>query len=84
MTEFTRGVDRITREGKEERRSRWLQGDLESWGLSNVTLRPYQLEGVSWLAGCLDRGHGCILGDEMGLGKTVQVATQSSYTCGVV
>ena len=48
--------------------------DLESWGLRSVTLRPYQLEGVSWLAGCVDRGHGCILGDEMGLGKTVQVA----------
>ena len=49
------------------------QSDVEKWGLQGVKLRPYQLEGVSWLAGCYDRGHGCILGDEMGLGKTVQV-----------
>lgn len=45
---------------------------MEKWGLCGVTLRSYQLHGVSWLAECYDRNHGCILGDEMGLGKTVQ------------
>ncbi len=38
-----------------------------------ATLRPYQLEGVSWLR-FLDRlGMGACLADDMGLGKTVQV-----------
>lgn len=50
------------------------QGDLERWGLVDVSLRPYQLEGVRWLAERHADGHGCILGDEMGLGKTLQVA----------
>ena len=49
------------------------QVDLEGWGLRNVKLRPYQLEGLSWLTERQGRGHGCILGDEMGLGKTLQV-----------
>lgn len=51
------------------------QEGLERWGIKDVILRPYQLEGVSWLAERFDRGHGCILGDEMGLGKTLQVST---------
>ena len=57
-------------------------------GLTNVTLRDYQLAGLAWLHGCyklvpvdlgsscpltsLRAGHGAILGDEMGLGKTAQ------------
>ena len=49
------------------------QAELERYGLRNVTLRSYQLEGLSWLAQRLKCGHGCILGDEMGLGKTLQV-----------
>ena len=48
------------------------QTDLEGCGLRNVTLRPYQLEGLSWLVERYRRGHGCILGDEMGL-KTLQL-----------
>jgi hypothetical protein len=49
------------------------QDDLEGWGLCNVTLRPYQLDGVRWLVERRSGGLGCILGDEMGLGKTLQV-----------
>ena len=49
------------------------QAYLERWGLCGVKLRPYQLDGVRWLAERDSRGHGCILGDEMGLGKTLQV-----------
>jgi hypothetical protein len=37
------------------------------------TLRPYQLRGLSWLAGLADLGLGGCLADDMGLGKTVQV-----------
>ncbi len=35
-------------------------------------LRPYQLDGVSWLSFLRDVGLGGILADDMGLGKTVQ------------
>ncbi len=37
-----------------------------------ANLRPYQLEGVSWLSFLRDVGLGGILADDMGLGKTVQ------------
>ncbi len=37
-----------------------------------ATLRPYQAEGVSWLALLREVGLGGILADDMGLGKTVQ------------
>ena len=36
-------------------------------------LRPYQQEGVNWLAFLSDYGFHGILADEMGLGKTVQI-----------
>ncbi len=37
-----------------------------------ASLRPYQAEGLSWLAFLRDAGLGGILADDMGLGKTVQ------------
>ncbi|MEH3145407.1 MAG: DEAD/DEAH box helicase [Methylobacterium frigidaeris] len=37
-----------------------------------ATLRPYQEQGVAWLAFLRDVGFGGILADDMGLGKTVQ------------
>jgi hypothetical protein len=36
-------------------------------------LRPYQQQGLGWLAFCRDMGFGACLADDMGLGKTVQV-----------
>ena len=36
-------------------------------------LRPYQRQGVSWLANMAEIGFGGILADDMGLGKTVQL-----------
>lgn len=54
----------------------FTHADFNRWGLRGVTLRPYQLDGVSWLAERLTGG-GCILGDEMGLGKTLQVIRSS-------
>jgi superfamily II DNA or RNA helicase len=37
-----------------------------------ATLRPYQREGVDWLAFLRDAGLGAVLADDMGLGKTLQ------------
>lgn len=37
-----------------------------------ATLRPYQQQGVSWMAFLRDVGLGGVLADDMGLGKTVQ------------
>lgn len=37
-----------------------------------ASLRPYQAQGLSWLAFLRDAGLGGILADDMGLGKTVQ------------
>jgi SNF2 family DNA or RNA helicase len=49
------------------------QDKLNEYGLRGITLRPYQLDGVTFIRECFDEGHGCLLGDEMGLGKTIQV-----------
>src|SRR5581483_3635417 len=37
-----------------------------------ATLRPYQKQGVSWLAFLRDAQLGAVLADDMGLGKTLQ------------
>ncbi len=42
-------------------------------------LRPYQLEGLSWLNFVREFGLGGILADDMGLGKTVQTLAHISY-----
>ena len=42
-------------------------------------LRPYQLEGVSWLLQLTDRNINGILADEMGLGKTFQTIALLAY-----
>ncbi|NOU92041.1 ATP-dependent helicase [Paenibacillus sp. LMG 31456] len=39
------------------------------------TLRPYQLEGISWLLFLRSAGLGGCLADDMGLGKTIQMIT---------
>ena len=38
----------------------------------NATLRPYQLEGLSWMQSLRQLDVGGILADDMGLGKTLQ------------
>nr|XP_006819816.1 PREDICTED: chromodomain-helicase-DNA-binding protein 1-like [Saccoglossus kowalevskii] len=55
---------------------------LNERGLTGITLRPYQLEGVNWLIQRWHRNHGCILGDEMGLGKTCQTISFLTYLYG--
>ncbi|XP_042339987.1 chromodomain-helicase-DNA-binding protein 1-like isoform X2 [Plectropomus leopardus] len=52
--------------------------------LSGIQLRPYQLDGVQWLAQCLRSQQGCILGDEMGLGKTCQTISLLVYMSGAL
>jgi len=40
--------------------------------VSGGIMKPYQLEGLSWLASLYENGLNGILADEMGLGKTIQ------------
>ncbi|VFQ75789.1 unnamed protein product [Cuscuta campestris] len=44
-----------------------------------ATLKPHQVEGVSWLIRRYRLGVNVILGDEMGLGKTLQAISLLSY-----
>ncbi|XP_019252245.1 PREDICTED: probable helicase CHR10 isoform X1 [Nicotiana attenuata] len=44
-----------------------------------ATLKPHQIEGVSWLIRRYRLGVNVILGDEMGLGKTLQAISLLSY-----
>lgn len=69
--EFVRAVSKAG--SSSESGKKLTQSQLDSLGLCNVKLRPYQLDGLSWLVQRHADGHGCILGDEMGLGKTLQV-----------
>ncbi|XP_049638338.1 chromodomain-helicase-DNA-binding protein 1-like [Suncus etruscus] len=62
--------------------ARVQEPDLRQWGLAGITLRPYQLEGVNWLAQRFLCQNGCILGDEMGLGKTCQTIAFFIYLIG--
>lgn len=43
------------------------------------TLRPYQKQGLNWLASLYNNGTNGILADEMGLGKTIQTISLLSY-----
>ncbi|KAF0877863.1 CHD1L protein, partial [Crocuta crocuta] len=56
--------------------------DLLYFLFLGIHLRPYQLEGVNWLAECFHCQNGCILGDEMGLGKTCQTIALFIYLAG--
>ncbi|XP_010053964.2 probable helicase CHR10 isoform X1 [Eucalyptus grandis] len=44
-----------------------------------ATLKPHQVEGVSWLIRRYSLGVNVVLGDEMGLGKTLQAISLLSY-----
>ncbi|KAK4989749.1 hypothetical protein LTR66_006989 [Elasticomyces elasticus] len=44
-----------------------------------ANMKPYQLEGLSWLVYMYKNGMSAILGDEMGLGKTLQTLSLFSY-----
>jgi non-specific serine/threonine protein kinase len=46
--------------------------NFEPPSLLKATLRPYQLEGASWLANHYRENLGACLADDMGLGKTLQ------------
>ena len=72
--EFVRAVGRVSLPSRPPAK-KLAQSELDRWGICDVKLRPYQLEGLSWLVQRHSDGHGCILGDEMGLGKTLQVCT---------
>ncbi|OMO69555.1 SNF2-related protein [Corchorus capsularis] len=52
--------------------------DCAEFGVT-ATLKPYQVEGVSWLIRRYVLGVNVVLGDEMGLGKTLQAISFLSY-----
>jgi len=54
------------------------QGNIPNAGLPQgikATLRPYQLEGYTWMRYLHEQGFGGCLADDMGLGKTLQTIT---------
>ncbi|XP_013889366.1 chromodomain-helicase-DNA-binding protein 1-like [Austrofundulus limnaeus] len=65
--------------GEQKKKESLSQSDMQKFGLTGIQLRRYQLDGVQWLAQCLQNQHGCILGDEMGLGKTCQTISLLLY-----
>merc|ERR1711899_62763 len=46
-----------------------------NWLTEDLSLHPYQLEGISWARHSWNHGTDIILADEMGLGKTIQTIT---------
>uniref|UniRef100_A0A1J3EGA1 Chromodomain-helicase-DNA-binding protein 1-like n=3 Tax=Noccaea caerulescens TaxID=107243 RepID=A0A1J3EGA1_NOCCA len=52
--------------------------DCREFGVT-ATLKPHQVEGVSWLIRKYLLGVNVVLGDEMGLGKTLQAISFLSY-----
>ncbi|XP_010775964.1 chromodomain-helicase-DNA-binding protein 1-like [Notothenia coriiceps] len=69
-------------EKKKKKKTSVSQTDLQKLGLTGITLRPYQLDGVQWLSECQRKQQGCILGDEMGLGKTCQTISLLVFMSG--
>ncbi len=67
--------------------TKWLEQLQQTGGIPEIELpdtfrgqlRPYQLQGVSWLAFLRRFGLGGILADDMGLGKTVQFTAYLLY-----
>ncbi|KAI5950555.1 SWR1 [Candida margitis] len=53
--------------------------DVKVPSLLRGTLRPYQKQGLNWLAGLFNNNTNGILADEMGLGKTIQTISLLSY-----
>ncbi|KAL3047948.1 hypothetical protein OYC64_021996 [Pagothenia borchgrevinki] len=75
-------LTKIKHSGKEKKKTSVSQTDLQKLGLTGITLRPYQLDGVQWLSECQRNQQGCILGDEMGLGKTCQTISLLVFMSG--
>ncbi|KAG5419184.1 SWR1 [Candida metapsilosis] len=53
--------------------------DVEVPSLLRGTLRPYQKQGLNWLASLYNNNTNGILADEMGLGKTIQTISLLAY-----
>ncbi|KAK3575576.1 hypothetical protein QTP86_030436 [Hemibagrus guttatus] len=79
---FARFLKAVEKEIEEKEESQLKESDFRKWGLTGVTLKPYQLHGVRWLTQCMKTLRGCILGDEMGLGKTCQAISLMMYARG--
>lgn len=59
--------------------SKWARLEESPVYQNGHTLRPYQLEGLNWLAHCWYQRRSSILADEMGLGKTCQSVSIIEY-----
>lgn len=71
---------RATREWQDRVRGLSSPAEVEIAPPAEVELRPYQREGVEWLASRAGAGLGAILADDMGLGKTLQILTAIAST----
>ncbi|EKX74294.1 helicase family member protein [Theileria equi strain WA] len=67
-----KGSDCETDETEDDLESNKSPNEVQIPSLIRANLRPYQLEGLRWLAKLYDKGLNGILADEMGLGKTLQ------------
>lgn len=56
-----------------------LNTKIQVPSIIQVSLRSYQVDGVSWIVNQYDKGINCILADEMGLGKTLQSISFIAY-----
>ncbi|KAK6454428.1 SNF2 family N-terminal domain-containing protein [Scheffersomyces xylosifermentans] len=72
-----------TKEHNEEIKEEEINGakvrDVPLPPLLKGTLRPYQKQGLNWLASLYNNNTNGILADEMGLGKTIQTISLLSY-----
>lgn len=66
-------------EGEEEEVNGSKVRDVPIPSLLRGTLRPYQKQGLNWLASLYNNNTNGILADEMGLGKTIQTISLLSY-----
>ncbi|CCG25940.1 Swr1 protein [Candida orthopsilosis Co 90-125] len=85
LAETSQGVGHVDRVSKDDgdEGTEIVNGsrvrDVEVPSLLRGTLRPYQKQGLNWLASLYNNNTNGILADEMGLGKTIQTISLLSY-----
>lgn len=75
----TPGSTEIDKDEKVEEINGFKVKDVPLPSLLRGTLRPYQKQGLNWLASLYNNNTNGILADEMGLGKTIQTIALLSY-----
>lgn len=81
--EITEEKERVERAEDENAKTEEINGlrvkDVPLPSLLRGTLRPYQKQGLNWLASLYNNDTNGILADEMGLGKTIQTIALIAY-----